>query len=70
MEVSLFDCDVGDFIVGLLPRLVELNLPTFRDPAQVTAAIGQDLCEALASTPEDSAIFIAEGVGAGTYGCS
>lgn len=49
-----------DFIVSLVPRLVEFNPPAWRDAEQMTAADIRILGEKLAAPTAEDAIFIAE----------
>jgi GNAT superfamily N-acetyltransferase len=53
---------IGDkeFIVSLLPRLVEFGPPSWRDVAQMTAIDTQVLSDRLLSQSPGTAIFIAE----------
>jgi GNAT superfamily N-acetyltransferase len=56
------------FIISLLPRLVEFGPPSWRDVAQMTATDTQVLSDRLLSQSPGTAIFIAEdaeGVGLG-----
>lgn len=54
-----------DFILSLVPRLVEFGPPAWRDPTQITSGEQRALANALAAHPPKTAIFIAED-GAGT----
>lgn len=49
-----------DFIVSLVPRLVEFGPPTWRDVPQMVATDIQVLSEKLINQPADVAFFIAE----------
>src|SRR4051812_35469913 len=50
-----------EFILLLLPRLVEFGPPPWRDASQMTATDTQVLCDSLATQSSGVAIFIAEG---------
>lgn len=57
-----------DFIISLLPRLVEFGPPFWRDVTQMIATDQQVLNDRLLNRPPGTAIFIAEdvhGVGLG-----
>jgi ribosomal protein S18 acetylase RimI-like enzyme len=49
-----------EFIISLLPRLIEFDLPPWRDGAQMIAVDIQVLSETILNPPAGSAIFIAE----------
>jgi len=49
-----------EFILSLLPRLVEFGPPSWRDAAQMTTTDTQVLCDRLLNQPPATAIFIAE----------
>lgn len=49
-----------EFIISLLPRLVEFGPPPWRDPAEMTATDVQVLSESLSLQSPDVAIYIAE----------
>jgi GNAT superfamily N-acetyltransferase len=52
--------DDEEFIISLLPRLVEFGPPPWRDAVQMTAIDTQVLSERLSTQAPDAAIFIAE----------
>lgn len=54
--------DDQDFLIGLVPRFVELCCPPGREPIQVTDAIAQEIYQALASPAQDCAFFIAQDI--------
>src|ERR687886_496290 len=49
-----------DFILSLVPRLVDFNPPPWRTPAQMTSADEKVLDRVLSTNPSGTAIFIAE----------
>jgi ribosomal protein S18 acetylase RimI-like enzyme len=49
-----------EFIISLLPRLIEFDPPPWRDGAQMIAVDIQVLSDAIMNPPAGSAIFIAE----------
>ena len=49
-----------DFIVSLMPRLVEFGPPPWRDPAQMTAHDTDIITGSLLNPTPDTSIFIAE----------
>ena len=57
-----------EFILSLLPLLVEFGPPPWRDPAEMTATDVQVLSESLSSQSPDVAIFIAEEDGGAALG--
>ena len=52
-----------EFIISLLPRLLEFGPPSWRDVAQMTAVDTQVLSDSLLSKSPGTAIFIAEDAG-------
>lgn len=57
-----------DFVVSLLPRLVEFGPPPWRDPAQMTATDVEVLSESLSLQPPGVALYVAEGDGGAALG--
>lgn len=49
-----------EFIISLVPRLVEFNPPAWRDAAQMTVIDNQVLSDKLLNQPVGTAVFIAE----------
>lgn len=52
--------DDKEFIISLVPRLVEFNPPSWRDATQMIATDSQILGDKLFNQPSGTAIFIAE----------
>ncbi len=48
-----------DFIISLLPRLVEFELPSWRNPDQMTVVDTAILTDKLSNQPEGTAVFVA-----------
>jgi ribosomal protein S18 acetylase RimI-like enzyme len=61
-NVTIRPASISDkeFIVSLVPRLLEFGPPSWRDSAQMTASDVQMLSDKLLNQPPGSAIFIAE----------
>lgn len=61
-NIRIRPASIGDkeFIISLLPRLVEFGPPAWRDAARMTAADIQTLSDKLVNQPPGTAIFIAE----------
>ena len=61
-DIRIRPASSGDkeFILSLLPRLVEFGPPSWRDAAQMTATDTQVLSDRLLNQPPGTAIFIAE----------
>lgn len=61
-NIQIRSASIGDkeFIISLVPRLVEFGPPSWRDAAQMTATDGQILSNKLLNQPSGTAIFIAE----------
>ena len=53
------DADTA-FILALVPRFVEFDLPPWRDPAESASGVRRDLARHLAERPEGSYAFVAE----------
>jgi ribosomal protein S18 acetylase RimI-like enzyme len=53
------DADTA-FILALVPRFVEFDLPPWRDPAESASGVRRDLARHLAERPEGSHAFVAE----------
>lgn len=49
-----------EFILSLLPRLTEFELPAWREPKQMNSADEEVLSRALLTNPPEAAIFVAE----------
>jgi len=49
-----------DFILSLVPRLVEFGPPRWHDPARMSARDSEAIAEALASESPEIAVFVAE----------
>lgn len=60
--------DDREFIISLLPRLVEFGPPPWRDAAGMTATDIQVLSDALSGRPPGSAVFVAEDGGGAALG--
>ena len=62
-NLQIRPASIGDkeFIISLIPRLVEFGPPSWRDTARMTTADIQILNDKLANQPSGTAIFIAEG---------
>lgn len=58
----------GEFIITLLPRLVEFGPPPWRDREQMTATDRRVLSERLARRPPGTAVFVAEDGGGAPLG--
>lgn len=50
-----------EFVVSLMPRLVEFGPPRWRDPAQMTATDTEAITRSLLDPAPGAAVFIAEG---------
>ncbi len=61
-KIQTRPASIGDkeFIISLLPRLVEFGPPSWRDVARMTVTDTQVLSDRLLSQPPGTAIFIAE----------
>ncbi len=61
-NIKIRPASIGDkeFIISLVPRLVEFNPPSWRDAAQMTVTDSQILDDKLLNQPSGTAIFIAE----------
>lgn len=50
----------ADFVISLVPRLVEFGPPSWRDPQQMIRTDAQVLAARLSDPPDDFAVLIAE----------
>jgi GNAT superfamily N-acetyltransferase len=53
--------DDRPFLLGLLPRLAEFNLPPWRTGAEIVAGEERTVSSALAQLPPDAELLVAEG---------
>ncbi len=60
IQIRLATVDDKEFIISLLPRLVEFGPPSWRDVKQMIATDIQVLSDKIISQPPETAIFIAE----------
>lgn len=58
----------ADFIISLVPRLVEFGPPAWRDPEQMTATDVRVLSDRLLRRPHGTAVFVAEDAGGAPLG--
>lgn len=61
-QINIRSATVHDreFIISLIPRLIEFGPPAWRDASKMTAVDAKVLNEKLLTNPPDTAIFIAE----------
>ncbi|MDQ3685069.1 MAG: GNAT family N-acetyltransferase [Acidobacteriota bacterium] len=61
-NIKIRPASIGDkeFIISLVPRLVEFNPPSWRDVTQMTATDSRILDDKLLNQPSGTVIFIAE----------
>ncbi|CAN5546409.1 GNAT family N-acetyltransferase [soil metagenome] len=61
-NIQIRPASIGDkeFVISLVPRLVEFSPQSWRDAAQMTATDSQILSDKLLNQPSGTAIFIAE----------
>jgi GNAT superfamily N-acetyltransferase len=57
-----------EFVISLMPRLVEFGPPAWRDAAQMTAHDTRVITESLLNPTPDTAVFIAEDAGGSPLG--
>jgi GNAT superfamily N-acetyltransferase len=57
-----------EFVISLMPRLVEFGPPAWRDAAQMTAHDTRVITESLLNPTPDTAVFIAEDAGGAPLG--
>jgi GNAT superfamily N-acetyltransferase len=57
-----------EFVISLMPRLVEFGPPRWRDAAQMTAHDTRVITESLLNPTPDTAVFIAEDAGGSPLG--
>ena len=60
--------DDKDFVISLLPRLVEFGPPPWRDPARMTETDVRVLSESLSAPPPDVSVLVAEDEGGAALG--
>lgn len=60
VKIRRASIDDKEFIISLVPRLVEFGLPSWRDAAQLNATDVQLITDKLINQPEGTVIFIAE----------
>jgi len=62
LKISIRQAEIKDrdFILSLVPRLVEFGPPPWRDPSQIISGEQRALDNALNTSPPKTAIFIAE----------
>ncbi len=60
IQIRLATVDDKEFIISLLPRLVEFGPPSWRDVKQMIATDIQVLSDKIINQPPETAIFIAE----------
>jgi ribosomal protein S18 acetylase RimI-like enzyme len=60
IHVRLAHADDDDFILGLIPRFVEFDLPAWRKRGETAAGIRRDIEHQLRTLPAGSHLYVAE----------